>query len=690
MLEFVAAQRILAIWTIFAKRPVGLNTHIDNNYGDGRYYADPMPKTTMPHGTLRRWFLSDISPEPAGLMGPYRRTNTETKTHSWWKVMCLTGVDYFSSLGYQPGIAALAAGTIAPLATIVLVALTLFGALPVYRYIAARSPHGSGSIAMLERLLPWWGGKVFVLVLLGFAATDFLITMTLSAAAATAHFIENPFVADIFTGHNVAITLVFLAFLAAIFLRGFTEAIAVAVGLVAIYLALNVVVIADGLWRIATSPHVVVDWSHAMTAEHGSPWMMIAIALLVFPKLALGLSGFETGVAVMPQIDGSPDDPPDRPTVRIAGTRRLLTTAAVTMSILLITSSLVCTILIPEKAFDVGGQANGRALAFLAHADLGNAFGTVYDISTILILWFAGASAMAGLLNLVPRYLPRYGMAPDWARANRPLVVVFILIAAGVTIYFDASVDKQGSAYATGVLVLMPSAAIAVMLSVRKHRRRVATICFGGIALVFCYTTVTNIIERPEGVQVAAFFIAAILILSFASRVSRSFELRSGEITFDETAQQIIDGAALAGEIHIVTHDPDDRSLVEYREKELQQRAESHIPDADQIVFLEVNVTDSSDFVTDLEIHGRYHEGGFRILWVSSAAVPNTIASTLFAIRDWTDLVPNVYFEWSEDNPIVNILRFLFIGQGEVAAVTREVVRRAEPDVARRPVIHVG
>nr|WP_246007708.1 amino acid transporter [Gordonia oryzae] len=623
-------------------------------------------------------------------MGPYRRTSTETETHSWWKVMCLTGVDYFSSLGYQPGIAALAAGTIAPLATVVLVALTLFGALPVYRYIAQRSPKGSGSIAMLERLLPWWGGKVFVLVLLGFAATDFLITMTLSAADASAHFIENPFVPHAFNGHNIAITLVFLAFLAAIFLRGFTEAITVAVGLVAIYLTLNAVVIAHGLWRIATSPHVIVDWSRAMTAEHGNPWMMIAVALLVFPKLALGLSGFETGVAVMPQIDGSPDDPPDRPTTRIAGARKLLTTAAVTMSILLITSSLVCTILIPEKAFDVGGPANGRALAFLAHTDLGNAFGTVYDISTILILWFAGASAMAGLLNLVPRYLPRYGMAPDWARATRPLVVVFILIAAGVTIYFDASVDKQGSAYATGVLVLMTSAAVAVMLSVRKHRRHVATICFGGIALVFCYTTVTNVIERPEGVQVAAFFIAAILILSFASRISRSFELRSGEITFDETAQQIIDGAALAGEIHIVTHDPDDRSLVEYREKELQQRAESHIPDADQIVFLEVNVTDSSDFVTDLEIHGRYHEGGFRILWVSSAAVPNTIASTLFAIRDWTDLVPNVYFEWSEDNPIVNILRFLFIGQGEVAAVTREVVRRAEPDAARRPAIHVG
>ncbi|MGW5523556.1 amino acid transporter [Gordonia sp. NPDC003950] len=623
-------------------------------------------------------------------MGPHRIPSEESHTHPWWKVMCLTGVDYFSTLGYQPGIAVLAAGTIAPLATIVLVALTLFGALPVYRYIARRSHRGEGSIAMLEHLLPRWGGKIFVLVLLGFAATDFLITMTLSAADATAHFIENPFVPSFFEGHNVAITLVFLALLAAIFLRGFTEAITVAVGLVAVYLTLNVVTIADGLWHLATTPHVIVDWRHAMTVEHGSPWMIVAVALLVFPKLALGLSGFETGVAVMPQIDGSEDDPPDHPATRIAGARKLLTTSAVIMSVLLITSSLVCTILIPEDEFQPGGPANGRALAFLAHDYLGNGFGTVYDISTILILWFAGASAMAGLLNLVPRYLPRYGMAPDWARAARPLVVVFILIAAGVTVYFRASVDAQGAAYATGVLVLMTSAAVAVTLSVRKRRRTVATMAFAAISIIFAYTTVANIIERPEGVQVAAFFIVAILIVSFASRINRSFELRSGEITFDDTAQRIIDAAADFGQIHIVTHDPEERSLAEYHDKEIQQRAESHIPDAEQIVFLEVNVTHSSEFSTDLEIHGRYHEGGFRILWVDSAAVPNTIASVLFAIRDWTDIVPNVYFEWSEANPLVNLLRFLFIGEGEVAAVTREVVRRAEPDTAKRPSVHVG
>ncbi len=198
---------------------------------------------------------------------------------------------------------------------------------------------------------------------------------------------------------------------------------------------------------------------------------MLLMAMLLFPKLALGLSGFETGVAVMPLVRGDESDTEQAPLGRIRNTKKLLATAALIMSVMLMGSSLVTAVIIPAGAFQPHQPADGRALAYLAHELIGNGFGTVYDVATIAILWFAGASAMAGLLNLVPRYLPRYGMAPEWARATRPLVALFTGITFLVTIIFDANVDAQGGAYATGVLVLMSSAALAVAIMAWRQRR---------------------------------------------------------------------------------------------------------------------------------------------------------------------------------------------------------------------------
>ena len=165
---------------------------------------------------------------------------------------------------------------------------------------------------MPERILSWWAGKILVLVLLGFAATDFLITMILSAADASTHLLENPYTPDFVHGHQFVVTLVLLAALAAVFLRGFGEAIGIAVVLVGVYLALNAVVVGDALVHVATGSAYVTDWWSAVTREHSSALAVIGVALVAFPKLALGLSGFETGVLVMPQVADGEGTPGER------------------------------------------------------------------------------------------------------------------------------------------------------------------------------------------------------------------------------------------------------------------------------------------------------------------------------------------------------------------------------------------
>jgi hypothetical protein len=646
-----------------------------------RFFRQRKPK---PRGALLSWMLegsTETSKSTAELSHP---------THPWWQVMCLTGVDYFSTLGYQPGIAFLAAGYLSPIATLILVALTLLGALPIYRKVAEESPHGQGSISMIEALLPRWRGKLFVLVLLGFAATDFVITITLSAADATAHIIENPYVPHQ-VDHPVLVTSGLLLILGAIFLKGFKEAIGLAVVLVGLYLGVNAIVLVRGLLEIAWHPEVVGAWKLNLMAgeSRGEPTMVVLLALIVFPKLALGLSGFETGVAVMPLVAGDIDDPIGG---RVRNTRKLLTTAALIMSAFLIGSSLVTTMLVPAEAFrpatasSPAGPANGRALAYLAHGYFGDAFGTVYDIATIAILWFAGASALAGLLNLVPRYLPRYGMAPEWARVNRPLVLIFTVITLVVTWLFNANVEAQGGAYATGVLVLMLSASIASTLAVWNTSWR--KLGFLLITLVFAYTTIVNIIERPDGVKIACVFIAIIVATSFLSRVVRSTELRITGVELDELAMSFLRDAA-KGPVRIVTNRPDRGTVAEYTRKVKEARDSHHIPANEELIILEVQPGDASEFTDRLEVSG-YKVGPYRILRCESPAVPNAIAALLIYFRDELGTIPHVYFGWTEGNPIVYVLKFIVFGEGDTAPVTREVLRQAIDDPRQRPRVHVG
>ena len=458
------------------------------------------------------------------------------------------------------------------------------------------------------------------------------------------------------------------------FLKGFREAIRVADFVAVPYLALNVIVLLWCGWRLVAHPELLAHW-HASLVMRGD-WTIIFLASArVFPSLALGLSGFETGVSVMPLVSGKePGKSEETIPGRILSTRKLLVTAALIMSVMLLLSSLITAALIPETAYKVGGAADGRAIAYLAHLYMGNIFGTIYDLSTILILWFAGASAMAGLLNLIPRYLPRFGMAPDWVAYQRPLVLILLAVDIVVTVVFKASVSAQGGAYATGVLVLMLSAAIAVTIcswkecSIRKPWMFAQPFYFLLVTFVFIYTVIVNVRERPDGAIIASIFIILLLTASGLSRVARSTEMRVSEATFmDNESAQLWDDIVKAN-VNLV---PNHTATPEHRAA-LAHKVREHYKVEGTIAFLHVNLLDNrSEFLSPLRLHCFKEGEHFVIAAFGAVATANSIAyiSELLQPR-------SLVLGLTRRTLMKQSLEYIFFGEGETGLLVYSILIR--------------
>jgi hypothetical protein len=646
---------------------------------------EPAPGTRPEHRRHRRIPFRERLPQPSldyqSAVGKWlsrgesvdNHPGQEVATHPWWKVVWLTGVDYFSTLGYQPGIALLAAGALAPVATVILVIVTLLGALPVYAQVAKRSYAGQGSIAMLEHLLEGWKGKVLVLVLLGFAATDFVITMTLSAADAAKHAVENPFLQSVLGEHQILVTLAILTVLAAVFLKGFREAIGLAAAAAVPYLALNLVVLGRGAWEVIAHPPLLVDWRGALAVK-GDVSLLIAGAILLFPKLALGLSGFETGVTVMPLIDGGEADRGYNPRYgnvpigRVANTRKLLLTAAAIMCGMLILSSLVTTLLIVPADYRQSGKASGRAISFLAHRYLGSGFGTVYDLSTILILGLAGASAMAGLLHLIPRYLPHFGMAPRWAALSRPLVLVLFAVDVVITLIFSADVEAQSGAYATGVLVLILSAAFAVTLALWRERQWGMAIYTGILCLVFAYTLAENCLERPDGLIIGTVFTVLLVLACAISRSIRSVELRIPHGYYVDVESWRIGPELRGKKVHLVPVPNSSAQTLRKKRAEIAQHYNVRGP----FLFLHVNLLDNrSEFSAPLEVSLRKDGNDYVGEVFGAVAIANTIAYVSEAIDPIS-----VFISLTRRDLMAQALRYLLFGEGETGLMVYTILLR--------------
>ena len=670
-------------------------------------------------------------------------------TTGWLWVLCVIGLDYLSSLAYVPSVAYSVAGPLAPLVVVVVVAVTVFLAVPLFCYTAGRSPHGHGTVGLLERVLPGWRGKIFIVLLLGFAVTDLVFTRTFSAADAAEHLIHSPFlpwqrtlddlagVTDAAKGELPAdvaslagtgqsrqlIVTVGLLVIGSAFGWAFRKGVGrslvrVAVVAVGAYTALSAVIVGCGLAYLFAHPDVVSQWWESVRLGAGRatpppPGGMTLFAILfaaarLFPHVALGLSGYELTLAAMPLVRGRPDDHPARPAGRIRRTRWMLMTSALLMSVLLLGSSLVVTTLIPAEALTTDGRAQNRALAYLAHGSplaggidpsavapiFGTAFGALYDLATVVVLTLAGVTILIGTRDFIPPYLHRLGMDWTWSRRFGMLMYLFTALKIVVTVAFRADVDAQRGAYLTGVLALFTGASLTAVADVWKRRAAAGrrkpfrlSILFSLASVVFAASLVGVAIRHPAAVRMAGCFVVALLGTSMVTRFFRTREYRFEGFDFadEESLTTFYDLTHHSFPI-LIPLAPDAGPSAE---KEGAIRDTHRLPDHLPVVFIRAELGDPSDFTHRPLVTISHEDDRYVVTITRCTSIPHAIAACALEIAR-EGPVPEVHFDWSTQNPFTANLNFVLFGQGNVPWMVHELIRIAPVPANRKPRVIVG
>jgi hypothetical protein len=658
------------------------------------------------------------------------------------------GVDYFSTLAYLPSIAAEAAGAWAPIAAGGIVLVTFLLALPVYWYVVSRATDGRGATGLLEDSTPGWRGKLIVLTMLGFAAADFVITRSLSLADAAIHLIHNPhgmrlltrwplpllsddhglwppleYVLHRLAEPRVTVTLglsIISFVLWQVLKRGITRRILiVTTAAVSCYLILSALVILSALAYIAHHSEIWQVWLDVVFVAHPSvgdatvptsnawPWVWVQIVFWSFPQMALGLSGFEMIMNVVPRVSGGTDNEFGAPAGRVRNTRKLMLTAASIMAVYLISAVLVTTLLVPQAELLPGGTATHRALAYLSHGSpiaggaagsdinplFGDNFGDLYDLSSAFILCLAGVSVTVGLQNLLPHYLNRLGMDVTWAGKSAVIMHLLNVIILLITVVYRASVSLQQWAYATSVLVLLAGAALAMSKDLRRNAapgaiRNLLIVLSAGAGGFFLAMTGLTMLINQSGLTIALCFVVAILISSFVSRWIRCTELRFEGFQFvDEASRQRWSQLCQSETRILVPHRP---GLISLAEKCDSLRYEYRLDAVTPVIFIEVMLGDPSNF---------YHkplmkierEGELEVIRLSHcASVSHVLAAVCLELCSGNQRPPEIIFGWSQERPFAANLNFLFLGEGNIPWMVKELVRNAMPDPVHQPRIRIG